>query len=110
MNTTATLLLLFGMAGVTYLARRAFLRLPSGIFSSRLKNGLTFIPLGIFSALIFPSLFVREGHLVIQPLFLAASALCLLLMAISRNVFVSFGVSLLFVVLVSTGVLPLPLG
>jgi branched-subunit amino acid transport protein len=101
------LLLYLGMAAVTYLARRAFLRLPSHLLSPRLKNGLTFIPVGIFAALIFPSLFVQQGALVIQPLFLVASVVCLAVMAISRNVFLSFGVSLALVVIVSLGVIPL---
>ncbi|MFY0545266.1 AzlD domain-containing protein [Brevibacillus sp. H7] len=100
------LLLYLGMAAVTYLTRRAFLRLPSRLLSPRLKNGLTFIPVGIFAALIFPSLFVQNGQLVFQPLFLVAGVVCLVAMAISRNVFVSFGVSLALVVLVSIGVIP----
>ncbi len=101
------LMMYVGMAAVTYLTRRAFLRLPSRLFSPRLKNGLTFIPVGIFAALIFPSLFVQQGELVIQPLFLIASLVCVAAMAISRNVFISFGVSLALVVLVSIGVIPL---
>jgi branched-subunit amino acid transport protein len=101
------LLLYLVMAAATYLSRRAFLRLPSRHFSARLKNGLSFIPLGIFASLIFPSLFVAEGQLAVQPLFLIASVVCLAVMAISRNVFISFGVSLGLVVLVSLGVIPL---
>jgi len=100
------LLLYLGMAAVTYLARRAFLRLPSHLLSPRLRNGLTYIPVGIFAALIFPSLFVQQGTLVLQPLFLLASLVCLAVMAASRNVFLSFGVSLALVVLVSLGILP----
>lgn len=106
MSTGETLLLYFGMAAVTYLTRRAFLRLPSHFFSARLKNGLTFIPVGIFAALIFPSLFVEQNKVVLQPLFLVAAVVCLLVMAISRNVFLSFGISLSLVVLVSLGIIP----
>jgi len=98
-SITTTLLLYFAMAAVTYVSRRAFLRLPGHLFSPRLKNGLSFIPLGIFAGLIFPSLFVQSGEWVFQPLFLAASAVCLAVMAISRNVFLSFGVSLALVVI-----------
>lgn len=108
MNTTETFLLLFGMAAVTYLSRRAFLRLPSRYFSPRLRNGLSFIPIGIFAGLIFPSLFVKEGGLVWQPLEVAAGLLCLLLMMATKNVFVSFGASLALVVLVTVGILPFP--
>jgi branched-subunit amino acid transport protein len=106
MSASTTLLLYLAMAAVTYLSRRAFLRLPSKFFSPRLKNGLSFIPVGIFAALIFPSLFVQQSELVFQPLFLAAGAVCLLAMAISKNVFLSFGISLGLVVLVSSGVIP----
>jgi branched-subunit amino acid transport protein len=101
MSTKETLLLYLGMTAVTYLARRAFLRLPGEFFSERLKNGLSYIPIGIFAGLIFPSLFVRQGVLVWQPLFLIASLVCLVTMAMFRNVFVSFGASLTLVVLVS---------
>jgi branched-subunit amino acid transport protein len=107
MSAGTTLVLYLAMAVLTYASRRAFLRLPSKFFSPRLKNGLTFIPVGIFAALIFPSLFVQQNKLVIQPLFLAAGAVCLLVMAISKNVFLSFGISLALVVLVSSGAIPL---
>jgi branched-subunit amino acid transport protein len=94
------------LAAVTYLSRRAFLRLPSHWLSPRLKNGLTFIPVGIFAALIFPSLFVHNGHMVFQPMLLVASAVCLVVMALSKNVFLSFGISLGLVVLLSLGIVP----
>jgi branched-subunit amino acid transport protein len=101
MNTINLLLLFLGMGAITYATRRAFLRLPNRLFSARLKNGLSFIPVGIFAALIFPSLFVQQGAFVFQPLYLAASVVCLVTMALSRNVFVSFGVSLGLAVLFS---------
>lgn len=94
------------MSLVTYFSRRVFLRLPGHWLSPRLKNGLLYIPVGIFAALIFPSLFVQGEQVVIQPLLLVASLVCLGLMAWSKNVFVSFGVSLGLVVLVSLGILP----
>lgn len=106
MNTSSIILMLLGMAAVTYVTRRAFLRLPSQFFSPRLKNGLSFIPVGIFAALIFPSVFVQQKELVFQPLYLIACAVCLLVMALSRNVFASFGLSLALVVLVSLGIIP----
>lgn len=101
MNTETTILLYLGMAAVTYLARRAFLRLPGNIFSARLKNGLSFIPIGIFAGLIFPSLFVQDQKLVWQPLFLLASVVCLAAMAWTRNVFISFGSGLALVIAIS---------
>lgn len=101
MNTTTTLLLYVGMAIVTYVARRAFLRLPGNFFSSRLRHGLSYIPIGIFAGLIFPSLFVVGNQLVWQPLLLVASAVCLAMMAFTRNVFASFGVGLALVVAAS---------
>ncbi|MGD8189807.1 AzlD domain-containing protein [Brevibacillus ginsengisoli] len=108
MSTLSVLLLFLGMAAVTYASRRAFLRLPSDRFSPRLKNGLTFIPIGIFAGLIFPSVLIDQHHLVIRPLLIVASLICLIAMRFTRNVFVSFGVSLLLVVLVSLGILPFP--
>lgn len=90
------------LTAATYASRRAFLRLPSRWLSPRLKNGLMFIPVGIFAALIFPSLFVQDGQAVLQPLPLIGCAVCLLLMAWSKNVFLSFGVSLGLVVLATS--------
>lgn len=109
MSVWQTLLLFGGMGLVTYVSRRAFLQLPSGFFSPRLRNGLSFIPIGIFAGLIFPSLFIEHHEMVIRPLFLVASIICLVAMHVSRNVFVSFGVSLALVVFVSLGILPFPL-
>ncbi|WP_134702485.1 AzlD domain-containing protein [Ammoniphilus sp. YIM 78166] len=109
MSIAASLTMMIGMAVVTYLARRAFLRIPDNRLSPRLKQGLTFIPLGIFAGLIFPSLFVQQGEMVIQPLYFAGSIICLILMALTKNVFVSFGLSLLFVVLVTIEWLPWPM-
>lgn len=91
---------------ITYLSRRVFLRLPGHWLSPRMKNGLTYIPVGIFAALIFPSLFVQDSQFVIQPVLLVASLVCLGVMALSKNVFLSFGVSLGLVVLVSLGIIP----
>lgn len=108
MTPLDTILLYLGMAAVTYPSRRLFLRLPSKYFSPRLRNGLSFIPIGIFAALIFPALFMENGRFGYQPLYLSAGALCLLLMRLSKNVFISFGVSLALVVLVSTGIIPFP--
>ncbi|WP_139490151.1 AzlD domain-containing protein [Brevibacillus dissolubilis] len=107
--SSGTILLMFVLSGAaTYLTRRAFLQLPSGFFSPRLKNGMTFIPIGIFAALIFPSLFLDGGQFVFQPTFLVASVICMGLMILTKNVFASFGISLLLVVLVYVGILPFP--
>lgn len=106
MSSINMLLLILAMGVVTYFTRRALLRLPESFFTDRVKNGLTMIPLGIFAALIFPSLFVNEGELSIHPLYLVASIVCLVLMKLSRNLFLSFGVSLLLVILVKIKVFP----
>lgn len=101
------LMLLYVILSIlTYLSRRVFLRLPDHWLSPRMKNGLTYIPVGIFAALIFPSLFVQDAQFVFQPVLLLASLVCLGVMALSKNVFLSFGVSLGLVVLVSLGLLP----
>lgn len=105
MSIQTTLLLFFAMSAVTYFSRRALLRLPNQRLSERLRNGLAFIPIGIFAGLIFPSIFVKKGQLAFDPLIIIASILCLGLMKWSKNVFLSFGISLLFVVLVTTGVI-----
>lgn len=101
MSVPSSLAMMIGMAVVTYLTRRAFLQIPDNRLSQRLKQGLTFIPIGIFAGLIFPSIFVQQGEIVIQPLYLVGSIVCLALMAWTKNVFVSFGLSLLLVVLVT---------
>ncbi|MEJ8544931.1 AzlD domain-containing protein [Brevibacillus borstelensis] len=94
------LLLILAMGIVTYISRRAFLTLPASFFTARLKNGLDMIPLGIFAALIFPSLFVKGGEWTINPLYAAASVVCVLVMLRWRNVFLGFGISLLLVLVV----------
>ncbi|USG63573.1 AzlD domain-containing protein [Brevibacillus ruminantium] len=91
--------LIVAMGGVTYISRRAFLRVPDSFFNSRLKNGLEMIPIGIFAGLIFPSLFVKEGAFSADPLFVGASLLCVLIMLLWKNVFLGFGLSLLAVIL-----------
>ncbi|MFD1739745.1 AzlD domain-containing protein [Bacillus salitolerans] len=101
MGVTETLLLFFLMSVVTYITRRTLLRVPSDFFSSRMKNGLSFIPIGILAGLIFPSLFLQNKEFVINPIYLVASILCLLLMKLSKNVFLSFGVSVAGVVLIN---------
>ncbi|RXT15539.1 AzlD domain-containing protein [Ammoniphilus sp. CFH 90114] len=90
------------MAAVTYFCRRAFLRLPNQQLSERLMSGLSYIPIGIFAGLIFPSVFVREGAFEVNPLYVIASILCMALMVWKKNVFLSFGLSLLFVVVWTT--------
>jgi branched-subunit amino acid transport protein len=99
MGVTETLLLFICMALVTYVTRRALLRVPSDFFSAKMKNGLTYIPIGILAGLIFPSLFLENKEIVIHPIYLVASIICLLLMKVSKNVFLSFGVSVAGVVL-----------
>ncbi|WP_429844071.1 AzlD domain-containing protein [Brevibacillus sp. FIR094] len=94
------------MAIATYISRRAFLRLPGHWMSPRLKNGLTFIPVGIFAALIFPALFVQHQELVFQPILLIAGIACLIVMALSKNAFLSFGVSMAIVVIASLQIIP----
>ncbi|MFD3445973.1 AzlD domain-containing protein [Microbacteriaceae bacterium 4G12] len=100
MSSLAILLLFFSMGAVTYFVRRALLRLPNQRLSNRLRSGLSFIPIGIFASLIFPSLFVKDGNFVIEPVYIIASILCVGFMIWKRNVFISFATSLFFVILV----------
>ena len=92
------LLLFAAMMAVTYLTRRALLRMKADALSPRVRSGLQFIPVGIFAALIFTSLFQKDGQVVFDWLALSACALCLLLMRVTKNFFLSFGVSLGLVV------------
>lgn len=93
-------LLILAMGIVTYFTRRAFLTLPESFFTARLKNDLDMIPLGIFAALIFPSLFVKGGEWTFNPLYAGASVICVLVMIRWKNVFLGFGISLFLVLLV----------
>jgi branched-subunit amino acid transport protein len=70
-----TLLLIFGMAIVTFIPRFA----PMVFFSRRVipekvKMGLEYIPVAILSAIVFPILFFNgEGTFGIQPQFLLSA-------------------------------------
>jgi branched-subunit amino acid transport protein len=67
-----TLLLIFGMAIVTFIPRfvpMAFL--SRWVIPERVKRGLEFIPVAILSAIVFPILFFNGGgKFGIQPQFL----------------------------------------
>jgi branched-subunit amino acid transport protein len=58
-----------------------------------------FLPIGIFAALIFPVVFIKKYEFEIQPIFLIGCIVCLILMKFTRNIFISFFVSLLIVIL-----------
>ncbi|MGN7471623.1 AzlD domain-containing protein [Brevibacillus sp. SAFN-007a] len=98
--------LFFLMSIATYFSRRAFMRLPSHWMSARLKSGLSYIPVGIFAALIFPALFVQNQSVVFQPILLAAGVACFIIMLLTKNAFLSFGVSMAIVVIASLPLLP----
>lgn len=98
MSTFQLIILFLLMSIVTYISRRALLRVPGNFFSVKVLNGLTYIPIGILAGLIFPSIFISNNQVMIQPLFIAGSILCLVLMKLRRNVFISFGFSVVVVV------------
>ena len=70
-----TLLLIFGMAVVTFVPRFLPMALLSRwTFPEKVKWGLEYIPVAVLSAIVFPILFFdRKGILGIQPQFLLAA-------------------------------------
>jgi branched-subunit amino acid transport protein len=86
--------LLIGMTIITYLTRRLLLRVPERVLTKRFKNGLAFVPIGIFAGLVFPSLFIGESGFEWKPSFLLASVFCLMTMKFTKNFFLSFFVGM----------------
>lgn len=88
------LLIIMGMAAVTYLTRATFLVL-FGRFTlpEWLTKGLRFIPLGIMSAFIAPSLVAPRGNLDISlsNYYLLAGLVAAIVALRWRNVFLSMG-------------------
>lgn len=83
-------ILLLGMTIVTYLCRRVLLRIPNYILTKRIKEGLAYVPIGIYAALVFPSLFQGKTGFEFKPLYLFSTVLCLLTMKVTNNFFLSF--------------------
>lgn len=50
------IILLIGMTVVTYLCRRLLLSVPEQILTQPIKDGLAYVPLGIYAALVIPPL------------------------------------------------------
>ncbi|EOO11965.1 AzlD domain-containing protein [Bacillus cereus] len=83
-------ILLIGMTVITFITRRLLLRVPECILTKRVKNGLTFVPIGIFAGLVFPALFIQNSSFQWKPSYLLASVLCLLTMKVTKNFLLSF--------------------
>ncbi|WP_076373208.1 AzlD domain-containing protein [Peribacillus simplex] len=101
-TNSSYLFLLIGMTIITYLCRRLLLRVPDRILTKRLKSGLAFVPIGIYSGLVFPSLFIGETGLQWKPLYLFASIFCLLTLRFTNNFLLSFFIGMGFVLIGSS--------
>lgn len=84
------IILLMGMTIVTYLCRRLLLSIPNHILTKKIKEGLSYVPIGIYSALVFPPLFLGKTGFQFKPLYLLSTVLCLLTMKVTNNFFISF--------------------
>ncbi len=111
-SSSYNLIVIIGMGVITYLTRRSLLRVPDRLLSDRLKASLVFIPPGIFASLIFPGIFTHklDGVLsiVLNPIYITAALFCIVTMAFTRNVFISFLVGLVCCVLVTMKIIPVP--
>ena len=93
--------LIFFMGIVTYITRVSFLlyfknrKIPTKLFLS-----LKYIPISIFSALIFPNIFIFDGKFNIVNPYFFASTITIICMVISRNyiISISFGIASLSVI------------
>ncbi|MEB4860952.1 AzlD domain-containing protein [Priestia megaterium] len=83
-------ILLIGMTIVTYLSRRLLLSVPDHILTKKIKEGLAYVPIGIYAALVFPPLFLDKTGFQFKPLYLFSAVLCLLTMKVTNNFFLSF--------------------
>ncbi|RBP30145.1 MULTISPECIES: AzlD domain-containing protein [Bacillus] len=92
-------ILLFGMTIVTYLCRRLFLRIPDHILTKKIREGLAYVPIGIYAALVFPSLFLGKNGFQPNPIYLFSAVLCLLTMKVTNNFFLSFFIGMGMVLL-----------
>jgi branched-subunit amino acid transport protein len=99
---TEILLIILGMAAVTYLSRVSFLVLVGRVsLPDYLSRGLRYIPVGILTAMVVPGLLAAEGRLDLSPgnHFLIAGLISGLVAAHWRNVFLAMGAGMLAVVL-----------
>lgn len=93
-------LLVISVALLTYMTRRILLRFSFQL-SKRLQSGLDTIPLGIFSAIIFPSVFISDSnHITFNPALLIGCVICLVIMWRTSNVLLSILISMGLVMLV----------
>lgn len=97
MDMTILIIILL-MALATFLTRRLMLIIPEKYLTIRVKRGLLYVPIGVFSGLIFPTLFLEEGLLVWKADYLVTSVVCILLMLWKKDFLFSFIGSLLFIV------------
>lgn len=86
------------MALATFLTRRLMLLVPEKYLTVRVKRGLLFVPIGIFSGLIFPTLFLEAGKLVWKFDYLLTTLVCISLMLWKKDFLFSFVGSLIFIV------------
>lgn len=100
MNSNEFYLLILIVAFLTYMTRRLLLRVRFE-FSKKIQCGINTIPLGIFAAIIFPSIFISDSYqLSINPILLIGCVCCLVIMWRTSNVLLSIVSSMLIVILV----------
>ena len=92
------LLIIAGMAGVTYLTRVSFLVLVGSVQLPRfLSRGLKFIPVAILTAFVVPDLLAPEGSIDLTWAnhYLPAGVISALVAARWKNVFLAMGSGML---------------
>lgn len=83
-------LVMLTMSLATFLTRWLMLNIPEKYLTPRIKRGLLYVPIGIFSALIFPKLFLIDNHFTWQPILLFASIIGFFLYKWKQNFLLSF--------------------
>lgn len=97
--TASIFIIIFAMTIATFLTRRLMLTIPEKYLTTRIKRGLLFVPIGVFAGLIFPTLLLENGSLILKTDYLLTAVVCIILMLWKKDFLFSFIGSLLFIVL-----------
>jgi branched-subunit amino acid transport protein len=100
----STMILIAGMALVTYLTRFSFLYLFRNItLPPYLYKGFQFLPIGILTAMIVPGLTLSQGHIFIhwQNYYLLAGIASTLAALRWKSMFASLGVGLAVILILN---------
>ncbi len=99
------LVLIFGMAVVTYLTRISFLYLFRNLtLSKKVSRGFMFIPVGILAAIVVPGLLLIDGQFAfsIANHYLLAGLASALAAARYKNMFSSLAAGMAVIILLKT--------